>query len=244
MKKQIKLVFTFTFILLSVIAVAQEAVKVPAKNTSTDISAFEFLMKGGVWLIPIGLLLFYSLVVIVEKFRYIRKMTKYNTSLLADLKDDLLATNYDAVLKVLAKDKTAFGSVVNEGVQSMDRGYVERQSNMEKAANIEIGKMEKNLGHLGLIAGIAPTLGFIGTISGVIKIFYSISITENVSIGNISGGLYEKMISSGSGLVVGIIAFAGYHLLNGMIDNYALNIQKVSLDFANLLRQNNGNQTK
>lgn len=244
MKKQIKLVFTFTFILLSVIAVAQEAVKVPAKNTSTDISAFEFLMKGGVWLIPIGLLLFYSLVVIVEKFRYIRKMTKYNTSLLADLKDDLLATNYDAVFKVLAKDKTAFGSVVNEGVQSMDRGYVERQSNMEKAANIEIGKMEKNLGHLGLIAGIAPTLGFIGTISGVIKIFYSISITENVSIGNISGGLYEKMISSGSGLVVGIIAFAGYHLLNGMIDNYALNIQKVSLDFANLLRQNNGNQTK
>lgn len=244
MKKQIKLVFTFTFILLSVIAVAQEAVKVPAKNTSTDISAFEFLMKGGVWLIPIGLLLFYSLVVIVEKFRYIRKMTRYNTSLLADLKDDLLATNYDAVLKVLAKDKTAFGSVVNEGVQSMDRGYVERQSNMEKAANIEIGKMEKNLGHLGLIAGIAPTLGFIGTISGVIKIFYSISITENVSIGNISGGLYEKMISSGSGLVVGIIAFAGYHLLNGMIDNYALNIQKVSLDFANLLRQNNGNQTK
>lgn len=244
MKKQIKLVFTFTFILLSVIAIAQEAVKVPAKNTSTDISAFEFLMKGGVWLIPIGLLLFYSLVVIVEKFRYIRKMTRYNTSLLADLKDDLLATNYDAVLKVLAKDKTAFGSVVNEGVQSMDRGYVERQSNMEKAANIEIGKMEKNLGHLGLIAGIAPTLGFIGTISGVIKIFYSISITENVSIGNISGGLYEKMISSGSGLVVGIIAFAGYHLLNGMIDNYALNIQKVSLDFANLLRQNNGNQTK
>lgn len=244
MKKQIKLVFTFTFILLSVIAVAQEAVKVPAKNTSTDISAFEFLMKGGVWLIPIGLLLFYSLVVIVEKFRYIRKMTKYNTNLLADLKDDLLATNYDAVFKLLAKDKTAFGSVVNEGVQSMDRGYVERQSNMEKAANIEIGKMEKNLGHLGLIAGIAPTLGFIGTISGVIKIFYSISITENVSIGNISGGLYEKMISSGSGLVVGIIAFAGYHLLNGMIDNYALNIQKVSLDFANLLRQNNGNQTK
>ena len=126
----------------------------------------------------------------------------------------------------------------------MDRPYLERQSNMEKAANIEVGKMEKNLGHLGLIAGIAPTLGFIGTISGVIKIFYSISITENVSISNISGGLYEKMISSGSGLVVGIIAFAGYHLLNGMIDNYALNIQKVSLDFANLFRQKNGNKAQ
>ena len=180
----------------------------------------------------------------VEKYRYIRKMTRHNSSLLVEIKTDLSSNNFDQALNVLGKDKTAFGSVVSEGVLSMDRPYLERQSNMEKVANIEVGKMEKNLGHLGLIAGIAPTLGFIGTISGVIKIFYSISITENVSISNISGGLYEKMISSGSGLVVGIIAFAGYHLLNGMIDNYALNIQKVSLDFANLLRQKNGNKAQ
>jgi len=244
MKKQMKLFVTGSFLLISVFTIAQNIAQAPIKKTQEDISAFEFLMKGGVFLIPIGILLFYSLIVMVEKYRYIRRMTKFNSYLLKDIKDDLLATNYDKVMDKLSKDKTAFGSVVNEGVQSMDRGYVERQSNMEKAANIEIGKMERNLGHLGLIAGIAPTLGFIGTISGVIKIFYSISITENVSISNISGGLYEKMISSGSGLIVGIIAFAGYHLLNGMIDNYALNIQKVSLDFANLLRTNNGNKAQ
>jgi biopolymer transport protein ExbB len=97
--------------------------------------------------------------------------------------------------------------------------------------------MESKLGHLGLIAGIAPTLGFIGTISGVIKIFYSISVTENISIGNISGGLYEKMISSGSGLVVGIIAYSAYHLLNGKIDNFALKIQKQILEFVNIIQK-------
>lgn len=244
MKKQMKLFVTGSFLLIGVFTIAQNIAQVPIKKTQEDISAFDFLIKGGVFLIPIGILLFYSLIVMVEKYRYIRRMTKFNSDLLKDIKDDLLATNYDKVMDKLSKDKTAFGSVVNEGVQSMDRGYVERQSNMEKVANIEIGKMERNLSHLGLIAGIAPTLGFIGTISGVIKIFYSISITENVSISNISGGLYEKMISSGSGLIVGIIAFAGYHLLNGMIDNYALNIQKVSLDFANLLRTNNGNKAQ
>ncbi len=243
MKKQTKVFISLSFILISAFVIAQPAVTA-AKKTSSDITAFEFLMKGGVFLIPIGILLFYSLIVIVEKYRYIRKMTRYNSSLLAEIKMELISNNIDQALNVLMKDKTAFGSVVNEGVLSMDRPYLERQSNMEKVANIEVGKMEKNLGHLGLIAGIAPTLGFIGTISGVIKIFYSISITENVSISNISGGLYEKMISSGSGLVVGIIAFAGYHLLNGMIDNYALNIQKVSLDFANLLRQKNGNKAQ
>ena len=243
MKKQFKLFITLSFLMIGAFAIANTT-EAASKSTSSDISAFEFLMKGGVFLIPIGILLFYSLIVIVEKYRYIRKMTRYNSSLLAEIKTDLSSNNFEQALNTLAKDKSAFGSVLNEGVLSMDRPYLERQSNMEKAANIEVGKMEKNLGHLGLIAGIAPTLGFIGTISGVIKIFYSISITENVSISNISGGLYEKMISSGSGLVVGIIAFAGYHLLNGMIDNYALNIQKVSLDFANLLRTNNGNKAQ
>jgi biopolymer transport protein ExbB len=108
---------------------------------------------------------------------------------------------------------------------------------MDRAADIEIGEMEKHLGQLGLIAGIAPTLGFIGTISGVIKIFYSISVTENISIGNISGGLYEKMISSGAGLIVGIIAYSGYHLLNGKIDNFALKIQKQILEFVNIIQK-------
>jgi biopolymer transport protein ExbB len=104
--------------------------------------------------------------------------------------------------------------------------------------------MERRLGHLGLIAGIAPTLGFIGTIGGVIKIFYSISQTEDISIGNISGGLYEKMISSGAGLIVGIIAYAAYHLFNSKIDNFSLAVQKQVLDFVNIIQRPNGNKTK
>ena len=108
---------------------------------------------------------------------------------------------------------------------------------MEMAVNIEIGKMERHMGHLGLIAGIAPTFGFIGTIAGVIKIFYNISISSDVSIGNISGGLYEKMISSGSGLVVGIVAYSAYHLLNSMIDKYALHAQTINLKFINILNR-------
>jgi biopolymer transport protein ExbB len=216
----------------------------PAKLTE-EMSAFSFIIKGGFFLIPIALLLFYTLIVIVEKFRYIRRVGKYNKNLLSEIKLNLQAGNMTPVIDTLARDQTAFGSVVTEGVLTIGRPISEVESNMDKMANIEIGKMEKSLGHLGLIAGIAPTLGFIGTISGVIKIFYSISVTENVSIGNISGGLYEKMISSGSGLIVGIIAFAGYHLLNGMIDNYSLTIQKVNLEFVNLIqRPSNGNQEK
>jgi biopolymer transport protein ExbB len=196
-------------------------------------------------LIPIALLLFYTLVIIIEKYRYLRRVTKYNKNILHEIKQNLEAGNVSAAVETLNRDNTAFGSVLKEGVLTIGRPINEVESNMDKMANIEIGKMEKNMGHLGLIAGIAPTLGFIGTIAGVIKIFYSISVTENVSIGNISGGLYEKMISSGSGLIVGIIAYAAYHILNGIIDAYLLKIQQLNLDFVNLIqRPDNGNKTK
>jgi biopolymer transport protein ExbB len=207
-----------------------------------EISAFDFIMKGGFFLIPIVILLMYTIFFAVEKYRYITRMSKYNNTVLSDIKSNLQAGNLAPVLETVSRDTTAYGSVLKEGVLTIGRPMSEIESNMDKVVNIEIGKMESKLGHLGLIAGIAPTLGFIGTISGVIKIFYSISITENVSIGNISGGLYEKMISSGSGLVVGIIAYAVYHILNGMIDKYALQVQKMNLEFINLIqRPSNGN---
>ena len=162
-----------------------------------------------------------------------------------DIRVHLNAGNIDLAIATAERDTTASGNVIKEGIHTIGRPIAEIESNMEKVANIEIGQMERRLGHLGLIAGIAPTLGFIGTIGGVIKIFYSISITENISIGNISGGLYEKMISSGSGLVVGIIAYSAYHLFNGVIDSFSLNIQRHVLEFVNIIQRPNAtNKTK
>lgn len=210
-----------------------------------EISALDFLMMGGVFLIPIVLLLFYTISVGIEKFLFIRKATRFDASLLNDMQNSLVQGNVESALSTVSRDKTAYGNVIKEGVLTIGRPVSEIESNLEKATNIEIGKMEKNLGRIGMIAGVAPTLGFIGTIAGVIKIFYSISVTENVSIGNISAGLYEKMIASGAGLAVGIVAFTIYHLLNGAIDTYILNIQKINMDFINIIqRPSHGDKTK
>jgi biopolymer transport protein ExbB len=156
---------------------------------------------------------------------------------MGDVRDQLHLGNLDLARSIAERSNSASGNILKEGILVVGRPIAEIESNMDRAADIEIAQMESRLGHLGLIAGIAPTLGFIGTISGVIKIFYSISVTENISIGNISGGLYEKMISSGSGLVVGIIAYSAYHLLNGKIDNFALKIQKQILEFVNIIQK-------
>ena len=210
-----------------------------------EISVLEFIIKGGFFLIPIALLLFYTIYVIIERYIYLKKHTKYDTHLMKDIRVHLNAGNIDLAIATAERDTTASGNVIKEGIHTIGRPIAEIESNMEKVANIEIGQMERRLGHLGLIAGIAPTLGFIGTIGGVIKIFYSISITANISIENISGGLYEKMISSGAGLTVGIIAYSAYHLFNGVIDSFSLNIQRHVLEFVNIIQRPNAtNKTK
>lgn len=213
---------------------------VPATTTPVpgeEISFFSFIMKGGFFIIPIIILLFYAVYVIIERVRYIKRMTKYNSNLIGDLKISLEKGNISDALAQAQREPSSYGAVMAEGIQSIDRPLAEIERNMDKVTNIEIGKMEKGNEALGIIAGIAPTFGFVGTIAGVIKIFYNISISENVSIGNISGGLYEKMISSGAGLIVGLIAFAAYHILNTMIDRFALKVQIINLDFINIIRR-------
>lgn len=215
-----------------------------AARATNEISAGEFLLKGGVFLIPIGLLLLYTFYLISERLFFIKRNSQIDLHLLRDIKDNLNNGNLETAVLIAGRSTSASGRILKEGILTIGRPIAEIESNMERSANIEIGEMEKGLGQLGLIAGIAPTLGFIGTIGGVIKIFYSISVTENISIGNISGGLYEKMISSGSGLIVGIVAYSAYHLFNGAIDTFSLNIQKQILEFINIIQRPNGNKTK
>jgi biopolymer transport protein ExbB len=228
----------FTFIQSQTDTITNAVSGVVIENIAPkEISVLEFILKGGVFLIPIAILLFYTFYVIIERYLYIHKASKLDRNLMKDVAENLKSGNLDLARSIAERSNTASGNILKEGVLCVGRPITEIESNMDRAADIEIGEMERRMGQLGLIAGIAPTLGFIGTISGVIKIFYSISVTENISIGNISGGLYEKMISSGSGLIVGIIAYSAYHLLNGKIDNFALKIQKQILEFVNIIQK-------
>lgn len=227
-------------------SIAKMAAGAVIENTvqTNEISVLGFILKGGFFLIPISILLFYTFYIIIERYLTINKAAKLDKDLMRDVRDYLNSGNIDGAVSIADRKGTAQGNIIKEGALTIGRPISEIESNMERATDIELGQMEHKLGQLGLIAGIAPTLGFIGTISGVIKIFYSISVTENISIGNISGGLYEKMISSGSGLIVGIIAYSAYHLFNGKIDSFSLAMQKQILEFVNIIQRPNGTKTK
>ncbi|WP_298155760.1 MotA/TolQ/ExbB proton channel family protein [Flavobacterium sp.] len=211
-------------------------------TVTEKISYLSFVLKGGVMIIPIIVLLFFCIYVIIERYLSIKKVTKQDVMMINDIRMNLKMGKIDNALMVCTRQPSASGNILRSGIALIGRPISEIESVMDKTADVEIAQMEKGLSYLGLISGIAPILGFIGTISGVIKIFYSISNSGNLNIQTISGGLYEKMISSGAGLVVGVIAYAGYHLFNMMIDNFTLKVQKQTLELINIIHEpQNGN---
>jgi biopolymer transport protein ExbB len=201
-----------------------------------ELSFIELMMKGGYVMIPILLLSVAAIYVAVERYLYLRSALTHDNHFIAKITRALSSGNISEAKRYAQDDDSATGKIISAGLDSIGRPMREIESLMESATNIEVAMMERNTGYLGIIAGVAPMLGFIGTITGIIHIFYNISLTDNISIGIISGGLYEKMITSGTGLAVGIIAYISYHLLQLRIGRFTLQIQKDVFDFLRSLQ--------
>jgi biopolymer transport protein ExbB len=196
------------------------------KDTNAVNNVGELLMKGGFIMIPILLLSIFSIYLFIERFIYIRKSAVVDDNLIYNILVELGNKRPEEALSHSRNNDTSLGRILESGLSQPGKTPKDIENYMEATANIEISEMEKNTGYLGIIAGIAPMLGFIGTIAGVIKIFYNISLADNISIGIIAGGLYQKMICSGTGLIVGVIAYSCYHYLQMMIDRYSIDMQR------------------
>ena len=187
---------------------------------------FQLLMKGGFIMIPIILLSVISVYFFLERYSYIRKKAAIDEKLVSNIIIEIRNKRYEGALLQTQTDNSSLGRILESGLSRAGKSTQDIEKFMEGTANLEISEMEKNTGYLGIIAGIAPMLGFVGTIAGVIKIFYNISLADNISIGIIAGGLYQKMICSGTGLIVGVIAYTCYHYLHMMIDRFSINMQR------------------
>ena len=198
-------------------------------------SWMELIMKGGIIMIPIVLLSFISIYLFIERYLYIKNSSVIDKGLVSSVVNEIKNGQLDRALIRVQNNQAAVGRILESGLEKVGKPITEIESFMESTTNLEITKMEKDTGYLGIIAGIAPMLGFIGTIVGVIKIFYNISLADNISIGIIAGGLYQKMICSGSGLIVGVLAYAAYHVLQMKIDRYTINLQESLIQFFKVL---------
>ena len=198
----------------------------------------DLLIKGGWVMLPIGILLVLALVIFFERYFTIRKASKDNNSnLTVQVRASILSGNLEAAKALCRNSDTPLGRMLQKGLLRIGRPIKDIEGAIENVGKLEVSKLEKNIGIMGIVAGIAPMFGFLGTIIGVIKIFFDISTTDNFSIGTISGGLYVKMITSAAGLFVGIVAYVGYHILNMMVERVILKLETDSIEFIDLLEE-------
>ncbi len=222
--------------LLQIVTDTSAAAKTQA-ITEQSISLLDLIVKGGWVMLPIGILSVIAIYLMVEKFITISRASKVDPGFMANVKTMLMEGKTDAALSMCKNNNSPIARLLEKGIKRLGKPIKEIESAVENTGKLEIYKLEKNLSYLGIIAGIAPMFGFVGTISGVIRIFYNISLADNISIGLIAGGLYEKMITSAAGLLVGIIAHIGFHYLNSMIDRVSFQLESTTVEFIDLIQE-------
>ena len=224
-------------ILQAVTTMADSTALASGAETTEHVSApiLEIMGKGGFVMALLALSLVVAIYFIVERWIYLGKRAKLDDNLINVIKDNLKENRPDSALAFCDRTPTAQAQVLATGLRFLGSNMREIESAMETKGSVELSAMEGNLHYLSLIARVAPMLGFVGTIWGVINIFYSISTTNDISIGAISDGLYVKMVASFAGLLVGIIAFLGYQLYIRRIDRFAERLQEQSLKLMEIL---------
>ena len=205
--------------------------------TGEELRFIELLFKGGWVMVPLALLAFMGLVIFVERYLTIRKASKDEMNLMLQVKQSVKSAKLDSALAICRNSNTPLGRMLEKGLLRIGRPIKDIEGAIENVGKLEVSKLEKNISILGIIAGIAPMLGFVGTIIGVITIFHEVSVKGIIEIGTISGGLYVKMITSATGLIIGIIAYVLYHILNIMVDRIILKMETDAIEFIDLLEE-------
>lgn len=199
------------------------------------ISLIGMLFKAGWIMIPLALLLFATLVIFIERYLTIKKASKYDPSLMSHVKQSVLSGRLDAALSVCRASNTGLGRMLEKGLLRIGRPIKDIEGAIENVGKLEVARLEKNLSLLSIISTVAPMLGFVGTIFGVIIIFRDVEAAGGIDIASVSGGLYVKMIASAAGLTIGILAFTGYQWLNTMLERLILRIETDAIEFVDLL---------
>ncbi|MDZ4758580.1 MAG: MotA/TolQ/ExbB proton channel family protein [Bacteroidota bacterium] len=200
-------------------------------------SMLELLMAGGPIMVPIAILFVLAIYVFVERFITIRKAMQNENNFLPALKDLIQNNNIKAAQLMCEKSNTPIARVILKGLTRVGRPLKEIEASMENTGKIEMARLEKRLPVLAIVAGAAPMFGFLGTVIGMMIAFNDIAAAGNVEIAGIAKGINVKMVTSAGGLVVGIIAFFGYNILNIMVQKVVTQLETASLDFIEVLEE-------
>ncbi|HEY5592940.1 MAG TPA: MotA/TolQ/ExbB proton channel family protein [Paludibacter sp.] len=212
---------------------------IPVVSKPAVVSIWDIIQKGGIIMIPIGILFAVAIYIFIERFITIQNATSSEGNFMNDIQELIESEKIDKALLLCKKNDLPIARMVEKGIKRIGRPIKEIEESIEIMGKFEVYELERGLPILAVIAGIAPMFGFLGTILGVIKIFFDISQTSDVSIGSVSSGLYVKMVSSASGLIVGILAFVFFNWLNIKVGKAVNKMERNAMNFIDFLQEPN-----
>lgn len=209
----------------------------PAPAADSGLSIIDLTLAGGPVMIPIGILFILAIYWYIERFLTIRKAAKGDPKFMLNIRDYISSGNVEAAKMLCKNTDTPIARMIEKGIIRLGTPLKNIEVAVENVGKLELYKMEKNLAALALVAGVGPMLGFLGTVTGMIKAFYIMSVSDQISPKILSGGIYEAMVTTVAGLIVGIIANVAYNNLVALIEKMIYKMEATTVEFIDLLQE-------
>ena len=204
--------------------------------TADGLSFWQMALNGGWLMIPLALLSILAIYIFAERYMVIRKASKDAPYFMDRIREFLLDGKRDAAIKVCKQTRAPYAAMIEKGIMRIGRPAADIQSAIENVGNLQIAQMEKGFTMLATISSGAPMIGFLGTVTGMIRAFYDMaSAGNNADITLLSSGIYQALTTTVAGLIVGIIAMFAYNYLVGKLDKVVNEMEAKTLEFMDLI---------
>ena len=206
--------------------------------TKESIGLLDLLIKGGCMMVPLYLLFILAIFIFFERLITLKKASKTSSSLMDQIRVLVQSGKIEKAKMLCAGENTPVANMIAKGIERIGSPLKNIEVSIENVGKIEIYKLEKNLNLLATVSGAAPMIGFLGTVAGMIQAFIAIAQEEGmVSPKLLSEGIYEAMITTAAGLVVGILAYLGYNYLVTQVSKLVHSMEYSSIEFIELLQE-------
>lgn len=204
--------------------------------TAISLKFIDLALKGGWIMIPILALSFIGVYIFIDRYMAIKKAGKFDTGLMDKVKGYITAGKIDAAIALCRSTDNPASRMIEKGISRIGRPLNDVNAAIENVGNLEIQKLEKGLPVLASVAGGAPMLGFLGTVLGMIQAFYDMANAgNNIDVTLLSTGIYQAMVTTVAGLIVGIIAYFAYNILVTNVEKVVYKMEATTSEFMDLL---------
>jgi biopolymer transport protein ExbB len=200
-------------------------------------SLWDTLVSGGVIMVPLGILFVAALYFFIERLIAIKKAAKIDDNFMRIIRDHIVNGNVTAARSFSKNNENPVARMIDKGIQRVGKPIDAIEKSMDNVGALELYKLEKNLSIISIVARIAPLFGFLGTIIGMLALFKGIAASTEYTPNTIADGIYIKMITSATGLIIGILAYIGHSYLAAQINRIENKMEIASAEFVDILQE-------